>query len=275
MLPLTNGSCRLRVPYSETDILCGIKMEIIPTTQTKPNEGKIEVSVDCSAISTTLVGSGMRVDALETQLSDYLVESLTASGQGEADSELNLKKLCVIPSKWCWAVYIDIVVFGNGGNLRDMISVAAYCALQNAVRPQISIIDTDEGKDFEVNSDSRKYDKFDTNGIPVSVTLTLINGKIIADASMREESCADASLTVSVNRQGLVCCMSKTGNGGFPPSMLLTVLQAARQIGVEMIKVLNGEIKDSESTGKTQRVVIDVDQSERVTLTKEWASLKQ
>ena len=46
---------------------------------------------------------------------------------------IDLTKLCIIPDKLCWILYIDAMVLDSGGNLFDAISLATKAALHNTM----------------------------------------------------------------------------------------------------------------------------------------------
>ena len=52
---------------------------------------------------------------------------------------IDMTKLCIVPGKICWVIYIDAMILDSGGNLFDAISVATRAALHNT-RFAISIL---------------------------------------------------------------------------------------------------------------------------------------
>lgn len=46
---------------------------------------------------------------------------------------MELKKLCIIPGKLCWIIYVDAMVLDSNGNLFDAISIATRAALHNTL----------------------------------------------------------------------------------------------------------------------------------------------
>ena len=50
----------------------------------------------------------------------------------------------------------------------------------------------------------------------MSVGLVQVGGRFVVDASLEEEACSSASLSLAVNKQGNVLSVSKDGTGGIP-----------------------------------------------------------
>jgi exosome complex component RRP42 len=69
--PQTNGSCRLRCPQSNTDILVGVKLEIAEPRPDQPNEGYLQISVDCAAVAST-VFQGRNTDDINDEMGQIL-----------------------------------------------------------------------------------------------------------------------------------------------------------------------------------------------------------
>lgn len=97
----SNGSARLRLANS--DVMASIKAEIDVPLANRPNEGKLEFFVDCSANATPdFEGRGGEELALE--VSNTLSKAFTSP------NAFDLKTLCILTRKHCWKLYIDILV---------------------------------------------------------------------------------------------------------------------------------------------------------------------
>lgn len=97
----SNGSARLRLANS--DVMASIKAEIDIPFANRPNEGKLEFFVDCSANATPdFEGRGGEELALE--ISNTLTKVFISP------NAFDLKKLCILARKHCWKLYIDILV---------------------------------------------------------------------------------------------------------------------------------------------------------------------
>lgn len=95
------GSARLRL--ANTDVLVAVKLEIDEPAFDKPNEGKIEFFVDCSANATPdFEGRGGE------DLANEIANSLASAYRSQ--SAFDLAQLCILKGRRCWKIYVDILV---------------------------------------------------------------------------------------------------------------------------------------------------------------------
>ncbi|XP_063706180.1 exosome complex component RRP42 [Culicoides brevitarsis] len=192
----SNGSARLRLANS--DVMASIKAEIDQPHASRPNEGKVEFFVDCSANATPeFEGRGGEELALEI--------SNTMSKAFSSPNTFDLKTLCILPRTYCWKLYIDILILECGGNLFDAVSIAVKAALFDTKIPNVTPVELDKGNTELVLSDDI-YDcsRLDVTKVPLLVTLCKVGDDCIIDPTAEEEECKIASLVVGV------CCQSET-----------------------------------------------------------------
>lgn len=120
-----------------------------------------------------------------------------------------------------------------------------------------------------------EYLQFDTSGVPVIVTLTKVKqfsfnyyscillisvpckypsvanlqvGRhYIVDATLEEESQMSSAVSVSVNRQGRICGLTKRGGAGLDPSVILDMISVAKHVSEQLINKLDSEIAAAEA----------------------------
>lgn len=95
------GSARLRL--ANTDVLVAVKLEVDTPSYEKPNEGKIEFFVDCSANATPDF-EGRGGEDLANEISNSLTSAYKSRGA------FDLVQLCILKGKRCWKIYVDILV---------------------------------------------------------------------------------------------------------------------------------------------------------------------
>jgi hypothetical protein len=49
------------------------------------------------------------------------------SGRGALDRGA----LCIVPGKFVWTIHVDVVILQSGGNLMDLVALAAFAALND------------------------------------------------------------------------------------------------------------------------------------------------
>ncbi|KAL0851379.1 hypothetical protein ABMA28_007195 [Loxostege sticticalis] len=190
-----SGSARLRL--ANTDILVGVKTEIDVPKPDKPDSGRIEFFVDCSANATPEF-EGRGGEQLASSISNLMQRAYHSS------QAFNLKQLCIFEGKQCWKLYIDILILECGGNLCDAVSLAVKAALFNTRIPFVKAALMDGGNvDLQLSDDPYDSKLLDVGSAPLLVTLCKIGENCVVDPSAEEESCSVISLIVGVtgNRQ--------------------------------------------------------------------------
>jgi len=145
-LILSNGSSRIHLPGSSTDVLCSIKADLVHPSSIKPNEGVLELGVDLS-----LCGGGGTVGQFaggsssggpkrrrqqreeESQITSLLQRLVLPHA-------VDYRKLVVWPGRYVWRLCIDIVVLRCDGCVLDAASIAMREALGNTRLPQVQAV---------------------------------------------------------------------------------------------------------------------------------------
>jgi len=211
-IPFCNGSCAVRRVNTSDFVLAGVKLEVITVDSPAFN-----VSVECF--------DRRNCRDLVEQVEQQLKSMVNSPG--------------VVDDKYVWGISVDIIVMGSDGNLSDLISLAVYSALQDTKVPNTQMIETEEGMDFELTHGETCLTSLES--IPIRITLYSIQGSIAADVDEQEEQCADASLSVLVNRQGSLCRTDIHG-GLMPLSTLAHNLASCTQIALELFKLIDKEL---------------------------------
>ena len=228
-----NGSCSLQL--AGTDVLVGIKFEIVEPDQDRPSEGRLEIKVECCpSASPEFEGRGAADLNAELELS--LRRLLLSPGA------LSLQKLCIVPGQYCWQLFVDALVLDSDGNLFDALSMACRAALADAKLPKLNILSEGNTVEIQISDDPSEMEMLDVSTVPVNVTLTKIGSQFVVDPCLEEELCQSTRLTVAVNSKGNTLAIQKGGRGGILPTTLQVMLQTARKIGVEMITSLDQAI---------------------------------
>jgi len=237
-----NGSCRLKL--HNTDILVAVKVELGIPDENTPDCGKVQFAVECSP-SAAREFDGRGAEELNVELAGLLQRIF------DNQSALNLKNLCIIPGQKCWVIYVDALVLDSDGNLIDAISIGSKAALYNTKIPKINLTPGDnEQMDIEIDGESNEWTRIDIENVPICVTLTKIGSRHIVDATLEEELCVNARLTIAINKKGNVCSIQKGGAGGLDPSLLHDMMSSAKKIGLAIIEKLDVVLKEEERQKK-------------------------
>uniref|UniRef100_A0A5B7AY77 Ribosomal RNA-processing protein 42 n=1 Tax=Davidia involucrata TaxID=16924 RepID=A0A5B7AY77_DAVIN len=233
-----NGSARVKM--GATDVIASVKAELGRPSPSHPDKGKVSIYVDCSPTAAPMF-EGRGGEGLSTELSTALQRCLLGAG-------IDLSTLSIVEGKVCWDLYIDGLVISSDGNLLDALGAAIKAALSNTGIPKVHVaanVPSDEQPEVDISDE--EFLQFDTSGVPVIVTLTKVGRYYIVDATSEEESQMSSAVSVSINRQGRICGLTKRGGAGLDPSIILDMISVAKHLSEQLINKLDSEISAAEA----------------------------
>lgn len=243
-IPQANGSARVKM--GETDVIASVKAELGKPSPFQPDKGKVSIYVDCSPTAAPMF-EGRGGDELSAELSAALQRCLLG-GKSGAGGGIDLSSLSIVEGKVCWDLYIDGLVISSDGNLLDALGAAIKAALSNTGIPKVNVAASasSDGQP-EVDVSDEEFLQFDTSGVPVIVTLTKVGRHYIVDATSEEESQMSSAISVSINRQGRICGLTKRGGAGLDPSVILDMISVAKHVSEQLMNKLDSEISAAEA----------------------------
>ncbi|KAH7576621.1 hypothetical protein JRO89_XS01G0119000 [Xanthoceras sorbifolium] len=273
VIPQANGSARVRL--GATDVIASVKAELGKPSALQPDKGKVAIFVDCSPTAEPtfevnfgsspfqvydfvdsgplqvkaylLCTQGRGGEELSAELSGTLQRCLLGSKSG-AGAGIDLSSLVIVEGKVCWDLYIDGLVLSSDGNLLDALGAAIKAALSNTGIPSVHVAaEASNDEQPEVDISDEEFLQFDTSGVPVIVTLTKVGKYYIVDATSEEESQMSSAVSISINRQGHICGMTKRGGFGIDPSVILDMISVANFVSRQLIDKLDSEISAAEA----------------------------
>ncbi|GAB2240323.1 hypothetical protein Droror1_Dr00020841 [Drosera rotundifolia] len=203
-----NANGSARVRLGETEVIASVKAELGKPSASQPDKGKVFINVDCSSTA-----------------SPAFARCLLGSNSG-AGAGIDRTALCVSEGKICWDLYIDGLVVGSDGNVLD--------ALGAAIKPEVDVSD-------------EEFQQFDTSAVPVIVMLTKVGMHYIVDATTEEESHMSSAISISINKKGHICGMTKRGAAGLDPSVIHDMISVAKHVSEEFMNKLDSEIAAAEA----------------------------
>ncbi|KAI5683413.1 hypothetical protein M9H77_04641 [Catharanthus roseus] len=244
VIPQANGSARVMI--GATEVIASVKAELGRPNPSHPDKGKLSIFVDCSPTAEPSF-EGRGGDDLASELS-LALERCLLGGKSGAGAGIDLASLSIVEGKVCWDLYIDGLVISSDGNLLDALGAAIKAALSNTGIPKVQVASGASPDELpEVDISDEEFLQFDTSRFPVIVTLTKVGSHYIVDATSEEESQMSSALSVSVNREGQICGVTKRGGAGLDPSVILDMIYFAKTISEQLINKLDSQIAAAEA----------------------------
>ncbi|KAH1206643.1 Exosome complex component RRP42 [Glycine max] len=163
------------------------------------------------------------------------------------------------PDKGKVSIYVDCsstaepAFEGRGGDelAAELSNALQRCLLggkSGAGIPRVQVAaGTSNDEHPEVDVSDEEFLQFDTSRVPVIVTLTKVGRHYIVDATSEEESQMSSAVSISVNRQGHICGITKRGGVGLDPSIILDMISVAKHVSEQLINKLDSEIASAEA----------------------------
>ena len=278
-LVLSNGSSRISLPGSDTDVLCSVRAELVVPSAERPGEGVVEMNVDLlpSASSRGGGGDNRRRRTEEMEIAAALTNLLLPH-------VVDRSALCVIPGKYVWRLAVDVLVLTCDGNVVDVCALAIRAAVRSTVLPLVtpvakagvdsgggggggSVVGTTTGRvsdDFIVDGDIAKASiPPGAEHCPVVVTVFVLDKErggsvFIVDARSDEELCSATRISVSIDPDGNICGIYKHGSapslrdegnysGSLQVGRLVDVTGLAASASKSLVEMVGG-VSDIESS---------------------------
>ena len=183
---LSNGSSRLLLPSSNTDILCSIKAELVHPPFFK-SEGIIEVNMNILPFASTSNSKDRKNIRKEEQEVSSLLSHLLLPHL------LNKNDLVVLEGRYVWRLNIDILVTHCDGSLVDACSMVIWGAMQNLMLPNVVPVEKVQDANGNISTSGMNMN--------MSATTTSAGKKKVSDEIM-----LDSDIANSVTPRGVLDC---------------------------------------------------------------------
>jgi len=212
-----------RVIIGKTDVIAGVKMEVMEPYPDTPNEGSIMVGAELLPLSSPEFELGPP--------GSEAIEIARVVDRGIRESKaLDFKKLCIKEGEKIWMIVLDICTINDAGNLLDASSLAAIAALRNTTFP--------EYKDDKIDYKKKTNKKIELKDVPLSVTVIKIGDKFLVDPDSDEEKAIDARLTVASLSDGTLCALQKGGDYPLTSEDIAKMIDIGIEKGKELRKLV-------------------------------------
>jgi exosome complex component RRP42 len=219
--PIPNAEGSALVSVGSTQILAGIKLEIVEPFPEEPNRGALITNAELLPLASAKFEPGPP-DENSIEFSRVVDRAIRSS------ECIEMEKLFIEEGK-VFGVFIDLYVLDYGGNLFDPALLAASIALKHCRLPKV-----EDGKIIRTEIKG----KLPTKDLPVSCTFSKLDQYWLLDPDHDEEIASDAELIVSTTKN-YVCSLQKRGIGSFKKSDVLNIIDIAFKKGNMLRKYLD------------------------------------
>ena len=215
------GSARVKI--GKTDVMVGIKVEVMQPYPDQPDQGSIMVGAELLPLSNPEFEPGPP--------GIQAVELARIVDRGIRESKcIDFKKLCIEKGEKIWMIIIDICTINDAGNLFDASALATIAALKNMKFP--------EYKDGKMDYKKKTNKGLELKDTPLSVTVIKIGDKYIVDPDSDEEKAIDARLTVASLSDGTLCAIQKGGDYPLTSEDIEKMVDIGLEKGKELRKLV-------------------------------------
>ncbi|MFX1515829.1 MAG: exosome complex protein Rrp42 [Promethearchaeota archaeon] len=224
------------VKWGDTIVVAGVKAQLGAPFPDTPNDGVITVNLELSPISSPSFESGPP--------GPLAIEMARVVDRGIRESKvipMNDPKVCVVPGKTVWILFVDVYILDDGGNLIDASALAAMAALANTRINKVQI--DEETEDVTLLEETEPLPR---NGCVASLTYVKIDNIILYDPNLIEDRGKNARFSLAITNEGLISSMQKGETGVFLEEEIVAIIEKASQQVKELIGLIedNSEVTD-------------------------------
>ncbi|KAF3913653.1 hypothetical protein ABW21_db0206956 [Orbilia brochopaga] len=225
------------VRLGKTRVLARISAEVTKPRSDRPFEGLFTISTELGPMLSPAFEVG-RPSELDHSLSRILERSIRRSHALDAES------LCIVTAQRVWSLRCDVHFLSHDGSLLDAACIAVITALAHFRLPVVTV----SGEDITIHSPEERVPvPLSILHWPICVTFSFFgddeNGETmyLLDATAQEEALRAGDMTITVNKNGEICQIAKSGGVAVEAEILLRCARLA----AEKVKVIDKMIGDA------------------------------
>ncbi|MBA0767618.1 hypothetical protein Gotri_016483 [Gossypium trilobum] len=234
------------VQLGQTRVMGMVTAQLVQPYRDRPKEGILSIFTEFSPMADPSFEPG-RPGELAVELGRIVDRGLRESRAVDTES------LCILAGKFVWAIRIDLHILDNGGNLVDAANIAALAALLTFRRPECSL-GGEDGQEVIVHPpEIREPLPLTVHHLPVAISFGFFSNEsiLVIDPTHNEEAVMGGRMTTTVNANGDICAIQKSGGEGVPRRVIMQCLQLATSKAASITK----QIKDAVEVFNTERAL--------------------
>ncbi|KAI5821016.1 ribosomal protein S5 domain 2-type protein [Pyronema omphalodes] len=226
------------VSLGATRVLARVSADVVSPFSDRPFDGIFTITTELGPMASPAFEVG-RPTETEVLLARLIEKSIRRS------AALDTESLCIVAGQKVWHVRCDVHVLNHDGNLVDASCIAVVSALQHFRRPDVSV----EGEKVTIHTLTERVPvPLSILHVPICITFSYYEGGEITllDANLQEEQLREGEMTVTMNRHGEVCQISKAGGVERDAGRLYTDIKMAQQKAVEVTEFIAARLKEDQ-----------------------------
>jgi len=221
----SEGSAEVRL--GKTWVVAGVKVGVGTPFEDTPEMGVLMCNAEFTPVAHPTFEPGPP--------DEESIELARVVDRGLRSAEvLDFNKLTLVSGKLVYLVHVDLYVLNYDGNLIDASALAAIAALKTAVKPVHNV------KEGEIKATGKK-EPLEVLKEPVAVTMVKIGDSLIVDPSADEEEVMDLRLTITLEKDGSICTIQKSGSEGLTMEDIQKAVKIASEKAAENRKLIAGK----------------------------------
>ena len=218
-LEKSEGSSEVKL--GKTHVVIGVKAGLGTPFEDTPEEGVLMVNAEYTPVAHSTWEPGPPPNGA--------IELARVVDRGLRSAEIiNMKDLGLVSGEKVYIIFVDLYVLNWDGNLIDACGAGALAALRETEIPGYKV-----SKKNEV-SETGKTVKLKLRCEPIPITIYKIGKHFILDATADEEEVADGRLTITLDENGNVTTMQKSGPIGFTVDEIKKCINIASEKAAEI-----------------------------------------
>lgn len=213
------------INIGDTKLIVGVKAILGTPYPDSPESGVITTGAELSPIASPYFESGPPSEAA--------IELARVTDRTIRESHcVDLSKLCVVPEKHVWILFIDFYVLNHDGNLFDAAALGAIAALATTKLPKVKILE-DGSVEKSEEKEPLKIDHY-----PVAITCYKIDKYRVYDPNFKEDRVSDARITIGFDEEDRIVALQKGDQGTYKPAEIMEIVRESLNVSKALRKEL-------------------------------------
>jgi len=219
----------------DSRVLAVVSCKAVPPRESRPTEGYFHFKTQLSPMAAPEFEAG-RPHPLQVEVGRVVERGLRES------RAIDTEALCIVAGELVWEVRCDIHVLDHSGNLIDCASIAVITALMHFRRPDVTVV----GTEYTIHSLSERQPvPLSIHHMPVAISFAFLDeGRLlVVDPSLQEENCMDGRVSITLNADGELCAVKKSGGVAIGVEQLLECTKIAGVKATEITKYIRDRLE--------------------------------